>query len=316
MRKSADAREGDALLCAGVSHARAMRVVVLLSSMGIEPGVVDDGQGTLDVYVAVEDVDRARTLLAEEAETVGLSQSGSPERAADGYFEHSGRPPYSTGPQAVELEAQAPPHWFGRGKYAVLGLMAICAAMFLATHFGPDAGTRSHLLALGAISYQTVRDGELWRLLTAIFIHFDIAHLFSNMSAMIVLAPPLAHQVGGMRFAVVFLLGGIGANAVSQVLAPTVGLKAGASGAIAAVLGALGAQGVRPRRQTRFKQWQILGALAAFYGLMIGFGPGRDNTAHFAGAVIGFVLGRLIEPLPAQSVLDVLRAPPDPPRSS
>jgi rhomboid protease GluP len=212
-------------------------------------------------------------------------------------------------------EAEAPPAWFGRGRCAIFAVAAICVAVFIAANVGSDAGTRSRLLALGAISYSTIGAGELWRLLTAVFLHFDIGHLLANMSALAVLGPPLAHQVGGARFLVVFLLGGIGANVVSHLLAPTVGLKAGASGGIAAVLGALGAQGVRPQRRTRFKQWQILGALAAFYGLMIGFGPGRDNVAHLAGAVLGFLIGRVIEPLPPETRPIVPPEPPHPSRS-
>ena len=61
--------------------------------------------------------------------------------------------------------------------------------------------------------------------------------------------------------------------------------------------GALGGQALRPR-ETRYKNWQVLGALAAVYGLLIGFGPGRDNTAHLGGMLAGLLLGRINPPLP------------------
>jgi rhomboid protease GluP len=205
-----------------------------------------------------------------------------------------------------------PPGWFGRGSSAIFGLVALCVAVFVLSIRGPESGTRSRLLDFGAIGYAEIRAGELWRFLTAVFLHFDISHLLSNMAAMIVIAPPLAHQIGALRFLVVFLVGGVGANVVSYVLAPVVGLKAGASGGIAAVLGALGGLGLNPRRQSRYKPWQILGALAAFYGMTIGFGPGRDNVAHVAGLLIGIALGRLMEP---PSSREIVRVAPGPLRS-
>jgi membrane associated rhomboid family serine protease len=88
---------------------------------------------------------------------------------------------------------------------------------------------------------------------------------------------------------------------VSHQLAPITGLKAGASGAIAGTLGALGGHALRPNPDSRFRSWHRVGALAAFYGLLIGFGPGRDNTAHLAGLLIGVVMGRLMAPLPEPS---------------
>jgi len=114
---------------------------------------------------------------------------------------------------------------------------------------------------------------------------------------MLILAPPLAHQVGAARFVALFLASGIGGNVASHLLVPAAGLKAGASGAIAGVLGALGGLALRPERQTRYRSWQRLGAMAAIYGLLIGFGPGRDNVAHLAGLIVGFVLGRWMRPL-------------------
>ena len=75
------------------------------------------------------------------------------------------------------------------------------------------------------------------------------------------------------------------------------GLKAGASGAIAGVLGGLGGQALRTGgRPSRFRSWHVLGGMLAFYAMMIGFGPGRDNLAHLGGMLAGIILGRLINP--------------------
>ena len=103
------------------------------------------------------------------------------------------------------------------------------------------------------------------------------------------------------------------AVAMRPEMTPSLALKAGASGAIAGVLGALGGQALRPR-ETRYKNWQVLGALAAVYGLLIGFGPGRDNTAHLGGFLAGLLLGRINPPLPEPTPRAVAPAPPRPPQ--
>jgi len=94
----------------------------------------------------------------------------------------------------------------------------------------------------------------------------------------------------------VFLASGVGGNVASYFVTPAVGLKAGASGAIAGVLGALGGQALRPSRPRRRKWWQTLGALAALYGLLIGFSPRSDHVAHVAGLLVGLALGRWLRP--------------------
>jgi len=276
-------RKSDALLRGGLNDGEATRIVVLLASMGIEAGAEHDHVGRLDVYVSIEDFERAVRLLAEET-------------ASDALGGVAPRVPLPYRPSAGD-DLVAPEAWFGRGTAAVLALMAMCVAVFVRCRTGPDAGSRSRMLDLGAISYAQIHAGEYWRFVSAIFVHFDVAHLIANLSVMLILAPPLAHQVGAMRFVALFLASGIGGNVVSHVLAPAAGLKAGASGAIAGVLGALGGLALRPERQTRYRSWQRLGAMAAIYGLLIGFGPGRDNVAHLAGLVVGFVLGRWMRPL-------------------
>jgi rhomboid protease GluP len=154
------------------------------------------------------------------------------------------------------------------------------------------------LLRFGAIDSARVSAGEYWRLLSAIFLHFDIDHLLSNLAVLAILGPPLAHQIGAWQFLVVFLLSGVGGNVASQLILPTVALKGGASGAITGVLGALGGLSVRPERRVRRKVWQTLGALAVIYGFLVGFDATSDNVAHLGGLVVGLGLGALLEPMP------------------
>jgi len=252
--------------------------------MGIHAATEEQADGVFAVDVPSESIDQARRLMMEE-------------------FPHGLGPAAGWRPRDVfaDPEIAAPARWFGRGTWAVLAVVAVCVAVYVAAHTGPDAGKRSRLVELGAITWAKIHHGEQWRLVTAIFVHFDLAHLFSNMATLLLVAPPVAHILGPWRFLVVFVATGFGGNVLSHEIAPSIGLKAGASGSIAGLLGVLGGHTLRPGRASRFKSWQVLGALAAFYAFVIGFGPGVDNAAHLGGMLTGVVLGRLIPP------------PPDPP---
>jgi rhomboid protease GluP len=262
-------------LCGGLSYAEAHDIVILLASMGI-PARVEAGEPRgVEVHVPEQDLAAARAVVAEELTPVVADDAR----------------------RVVDERIVAPKAWFGRGAVAVLVTMAVCVAVFVASLQGSDAGTRSSLLALGAIDYARVSNGEYWRLATGVFLHFDANHLFSNLAVLAIVGPPLAHQVGAWRFLWVFLVCGVGGNVASQLLMPTVALKGGASGAITGVLGALGGLSLRPERRARRKAWQTLGALAAIYGFLVGFDVTSDNVAHLGGLVAGLLLGRAVSPL-------------------
>ncbi len=275
----------------GLAPDEANRVVALLLSQGIaaRTELLDEAHNAT-IYVDPLGYDAARRLIAEEYPYgFHFDEDGGAHRPSDPF-----KDPTVTAPQK----------WFGRGSSMVIAIIVVCAGMFAATQFGDSGGARSTMLAYGAISWSRVEAGEYWRLLAAVFLHFDGAHIIANMGTFLLVGPPLAHTLGPWRFLVLFVATGVGANVISHELYPVMGLKAGASGAIAGVLGGLGGNAMRPNPDSRFKSWQRLGALAAFYGMMIGFGPGRDNVAHVAGVVLGVLIGRL---MPAQAMPD---APP------
>ena len=83
-------------------------------------------------------------------------------------------------------------------------------------HVGVDGGSRSTLLEFGAISWSRVEAGEYWRLLAAVFIHFDGVHLLANMGTFLLVGPPLAHTVGPWRLLLLFIATGVGANIISH----------------------------------------------------------------------------------------------------
>ena len=267
----------------GLGQAEAARVELLLLAMGLDVELTGDGRRDLAVMVAAADADRAAELIREEF-PYGVGAGGA---GGGGVYRGPGAEDASVLPEA----------WFGRGTAIIVFLVAACVLVFVS--LAADGGaTRAKLLEHGAINWALVEEGQHWRLLSAVFVHFDIRHLVANMATFILLGPPLAHSLGPRRFLLLFLVAGVAGNVLSHELAPTVGLKAGASGAIAGVLGGLAGARLRPGPPSRFRSWQVLGALAAVYGMVVGFGPGRDNVAHLGGLFSGLLLGRMLEPEP------------------
>ncbi len=271
-------RKRRAVLCQAESEQLANRAVVLMASQGIDATVDAADVGLrFNVTVAEADIDRARRIFMEEY------PHGLPRETAE--EDHASADPITP-----------PITWFGRGGPMVVAILVACGTMFWLVHGGSDLVNRARMIEMGAISYALVEQGEYWRLAAAIFLHFDFTHLLANMGTFIIVAPPFAHLVGPWRLLSVFLATGVAGNMASHELAASAALKAGASGGIAGIIGALGGHALRRDRRSAFKSWHIVGALAAFYAFLIGFGPGRDNVAHIGGMLAGVACGLLIEP--------------------
>jgi membrane associated rhomboid family serine protease len=82
--------------------------------------------------------------------------------------------------------------------------------------------------------------GRHWiTLLTAMFLHGGWLHILSNMGFLWVFGPSIEEAMGGGRYLVFYLLGGVVASLAQIAVDPTsTVLNLGASGAIAAVMGA------------------------------------------------------------------------------
>lgn len=153
------------------------------------------------------------------------------------------------------------------------------------------------LIAFGAKFNPLIVEGQVWRLLSSIFLHIGLVHLLFNSYALFRLGTDVERVFGSGRFLALYLLSGVGGSLLS--FAFNSHLSAGASGAIFGLVGALGSHLFRHReafgRLGRRQLWDIVGVAA--YNLVFGFiMPGIDNLGHLGGLVSGVVLGWLLGP--------------------
>jgi membrane associated rhomboid family serine protease len=152
--------------------------------------------------------------------------------------DHSGRP------MLVQLPTRHKPTL--RWATPILCLTLWLAFVWILTR--PVAEQRSLLLGWGALSgglaspdawLAALHDGRALRLVTALFLHADWAHLLGNFVFLLIFGLPAERAMGPWRFGLLFLLGGAFANlgAALAIGAPD-RLIIGASGAVSAVIGA------------------------------------------------------------------------------
>lgn len=150
-------------------------------------------------------------------------------------------------------------------------------------------------MAWGANFGPATKDGEWWRLGTAMFLHFGVLHLATNMLALWDGGRLVERIFGPLRFAAIYLSSGLTGNLLSLIVQGDQAVSGGASGAIFGIYGAFLVYLLHERRRLHpgdFR-WMFWGA-TAFSGitLMLGFLiPGIDNAAHIGGFVTGSTAG-------------------------
>lgn len=147
------------------------------------------------------------------------------------------------------------------------------------------------LFDLGMKSNWHILHGQSWRLFTAMFLHIGPIHLISNLIGLFWLGPIIEGHFGHLRFAVIYLLGGLLGSIASYAFSPA--LSAGASGAVFALLGATILYFYRYRQNMgRQGQSMLQSALAILViNLVLGFSVTNvDNWGHMGGLAGGAIV--------------------------
>jgi membrane associated rhomboid family serine protease len=184
-------------------------------------------------------------------------------------------------------------------RWATPLLFAALWLVYLWASTRPDAAQRGLITEWGALSggvtaadlLQSWSDGERWlRLLTALFLHADWAHLLGNLVFLLIFGLPAERAMGPWRFLLLFLLGGAFANfiAVLAIGAPD-RLVIGASGAVSAVIGAYLALFPRARLGVVLPLGLFLEFVRAPASLLIGIWAALQVVFAYIGPAFGAV---------------------------
>lgn len=176
-------------------------------------------------------------------------------------------------------------------------LILLNVLVFLAVDFTGGSEDITHMLEWGAAYTPLIVDeGQVYRIVSCMFLHFGIRHLVNNMLVLFVLGGRLGRTMGKVKFLLVYLLGGVGGNLLSLYMdlrGAEPAVSAGASGAVFAVMGAMIYVVLRHRGRIEdlsARQVVIMAALSLYFGFT---SSGVDNSAHVGGLVSGFILSAL-----------------------
>ena len=182
---------------------------------------------------------------------------------------------------------------------ATWAILAVCALMYVITEIAGSSEDTYTLIRFGANVPDMVRAGEWWRLVSSIFLHVGMMHLFFNLYACYLFGGFVERFSGAWEMWAVFLFSGLCGSAASAFLGAHA-VSAGASGGIfgliaAATLIALRFRGLFPPSVRKMYLFQFLFIIVInfAYGMAE---PHIDNLAHAGGFVGGAIVGLLLGP--------------------
>ena len=149
--------------------------------------------------------------------------------------------------------------------------------------------TVGNMLELGAMNYYYVRQGEIYRLITAGFLHGGLMHLLFNMYSLYVIGTQIENFIGKKKYLIIYFFSMICASLMSAALATNT-VSVGASGAIFGLLGSLVYFGFYYRLYLgSVLKNQIIPLIVL--NLALGFMmSGIDNAAHIGGLIAGLFI--------------------------
>ena len=168
-------------------------------------------------------------------------------------------------------------------------IILVCVILFVSMYiWGNGSEDALTLLLFGANYRPFVQVGEVWRLLSSMFLHIGIIHLVVNMYSLYIIGRQLESFLGKWKYLAVYIGSGITGSLLSVVVHSSI--SAGASGAIFGLLGSLLYFGYHYRLYLgSVLKTQVIPVIVI--NLLIGFMiPGIDNFCHIGGLVGGYLL--------------------------
>ncbi|SCE81577.1 rhomboid family intramembrane serine protease [Micromonospora saelicesensis] len=134
-----------------------------------------------------------------------------------------------------------------------------------------------------------IADGQWYRLVTAMFLHYGVLHLLLNMWALWVLGRSLEANLGRVRFAALYLIAGLGGNVAAYLFSSP---RAATVGASTAVFGLFAALIIIERKLGRDIS-RIIPILVINLVFTLAV-PGISIPGHLGGLVVGALMALVL----------------------
>jgi rhomboid protease GluP len=150
-------------------------------------------------------------------------------------------------------------------------------------------------LLMGANNRSLVLDGQVWRLVSSIFMHLTFSHLFLNMYALVYIGLMIENKYGSWKTLSIYLMTGIASSLSSLVFHDERWISLGASGAIMGMFGAFLALLLSRSFEKNATRALLISTLFLIAIMLVnGLSSVRvDNAAHIGGLIWGFLIGSI-----------------------
>ncbi len=172
-------------------------------------------------------------------------------------------------------------------KKPVVSLSLIALSFLLTLMSGMLFGSGNKFFEFGVFYSPWFLEGQLWRIITAMFLHGSPLHLLFNMYCLYILGPTLEQILGRIKFLSLYFVSGVTGFVVSMIFMPDA-FSVGASGALFGVMTAYFALYLRFRLFDRVIINQLLFWVAVNFAFGL-FVPNINMWAHLGGGIAGFL---------------------------
>jgi GlpG protein len=273
------------------------------------PVLVEPGEGGYRVWVRHEDhVDDARREFGAFKAEPEAAVYRAAQQAADSLRADEQRRAREARKNLVEVRPQAAPGLVRRAPVTAL-LAGACIVAALVTNFGK---TEESVTWLSIDYYRVIKlppsgreEARLqrawmrqpWRMVTPIFLHFNILHLLFNVLMLVQLGRPIESRRGSWKFAALVVVMAAASNMAQYAwnLNVSPGNAPGFGGMSGVVYGLFGYIWMKSRYEpsigfvmpTNIVVWMI----AWFVLCLVGIIPNVANVVHGVGLAVGMLIG-------------------------
>lgn len=175
-----------------------------------------------------------------------------------------------------------------------VGVIALCVILAAWSGFGSNLHPIKPLFLteyFNDTGLQAALDGEFWRFLTPVLLHFGLAHIAFNMIWMWQLGGPFERRLSTQELLFFILTVGVLSNIAEYVYHPDIPFG-GMSGVVYGLLGYFWIQGkFNPRFGMRLHKAIVVMMLVWFVICWLGLVGNIANMAHTVGLLLGMTWG-------------------------
>ncbi|MCA9052665.1 MAG: rhomboid family intramembrane serine protease [Planctomycetaceae bacterium] len=263
---------------------RDVEVSVQAAGVGCEVWVLDEDD--LDVARAELKLFASEPMASRYVEAEAESTRRRQQAVEAALAEH----------RSTIVERRRTPRTPWRSSPVTLLVIVLCGMAAAATRFGEDRSMRGRLhiseyqpTTSGVLGLPEIRRGEVWRLVTPSFLHFDVLHLLGNVSWFYLFGQVIERTRRRGRYVLMLILIALVSNLAQYLVAgPNFG---GLSGVDCGLFGFLWFKShfrpeagfeLAPEQTVLFAGWMLV-CLTGIVGPIA-------NTAHVSGLILGLLL--------------------------